>query len=99
MARYARRVRAAAQVTLSNEAGETNIQHSLRADPSELRYHHAAEQAPGEREHVLSAVLGGKGLMVFDVADPETIHNAVELSWQPSYGQIVNYEVRLAISL
>ena len=84
--------RVCTQVTLSNEIGETIIQHSLRAEPSELRFQHAYEQNTNEREALLSAVLGGKSVMVFDVSDPDTIRNSVELTYQPNHGPIVGYE-------
>ena len=80
------------QVTISNEMGETIIQHSLRAEPSHLRYHNHEDDHRDMRESLLSAVLGNKSIMVFDVSDPDTIRNALELTFASSHGPIVSYE-------
>ena len=80
------------QVTVSNADGETLVQHSLRGEPTELRFHRGGEDGGHRRETTLSAIVGGKSIMVFDTSDPESLRNAAEMTFQSNYGTIVSYE-------
>ena len=78
------------QITISDSMGQTLVQHSLRGEPSDLRFH-ASLDGYDTRQTTLSASLGGKGLVVFE-HDAESLRPLAELNFPSSHGAVLTYE-------
>ncbi|KAJ3156217.1 WD repeat-containing protein 19 [Geranomyces michiganensis] len=74
--------------TLSNTSGDTIISMALNGEPSLMQWANM-KNANGVLDPVLSVILSGKSLFIYNINHPEA---PVELAFQPKYGNVASYQ-------
>ena len=70
------------QLTISDVAGLTLLQHSMKAEPSDVHY----------SDGLVSVISGGKSISIFDVRGSEQLNLLTEITFPSSHGPIVSHE-------
>lgn len=78
------------QITISDSNGQTLVQHSLKGEPSNVRFHSSLD-GYDSRETTLSAIVASKTVAVFE-HDSETLKPVAEASFPSGHGPILTYE-------
>ncbi|KAJ3181263.1 WD repeat-containing protein 19 [Geranomyces variabilis] len=74
--------------TLSTTTGDTIISMALSGEPSLMQWANM-KNAHGVLDPVLSVILSGKSLFIYNINHPEA---PVELAFQPKYGNVAAYQ-------
>ncbi|KAI8921154.1 hypothetical protein DFJ77DRAFT_448813 [Powellomyces hirtus] len=74
--------------TLSNTSGDTILSMALSAEPSLMQWANM-KNAHGIQDPVLSIILGGKSLFIYNINRADA---PIELAFQPKYGSVASYQ-------
>lgn len=78
------------QLTISNAEGDTLLQTATKGEPSALQFF---KRASDKGDTTMSVVVAGRSLVVYNTDDGDAMaRTAVELTFQPAYGNIVDYK-------